>query len=143
MRRITQEEALDIIEKQHELGNVQSAFFKDAANDRFYGICNCCTCCCVALLANNYAGAPLFEKSGYVRETDMDKCTGCGTCAQYCHFLSPEIIDGKLTVDKSKCKGCGVCAAKCPNGAISLTLDDPEVSQPLILDELMDKYQGS
>lgn len=141
LRCITQEEALEIIEKQHELGNVQSAFFKDAANDRFYGICNCCTCCCVALLANNYAKAPLFEKSGYVRVTNTSKCKGCGTCVSYCHFLSPKIVSGKLVMDQSKCKGCGVCADKCPNKAITLELDDPSLSVPLVLDELMEKYQ--
>ena len=141
LRRITQEKALAIIEHQHELGNVQSAFFKDAANDRFYGICNCCTCCCVALIANNYAGAPLFEKSGYVRITDESKCEKCGTCVGYCHFQAVSIEDGKLSVNMKKCKGCGVCVDKCPNKAISIELDDPAVSQPLILDELMEKYQ--
>lgn len=141
MRRITQEEALAIIDAQHELGNVQSAFFKDAANNRFYGICNCCTCCCVALLANNYAKAPLFEKSGYIRETDASKCKKCGTCCEYCHFLAPTIVDGELIVDRQLCKGCGVCVDKCPNGAITLHLDDPEVSRPLILDEAMKEFQ--
>jgi len=137
MRRITKEEALQIIDEQHALGNVQSAFFKDAANDRFYGICNCCTCCCVALLANNYAKAPLFTKSGYVRVTDESKCTACGTCASYCHFFSPTIENGKLCVDTEKCKGCGVCVDKCPNKAVSLERDDPSVSIPLDLDVLM------
>lgn len=141
MRRITQEEALEIIDEQHKLGNVQSAFFKDAANDRFYGICNCCTCCCVALLANNYAKAPLFEKSGYVRVTDESKCQSCGTCVTYCHFLSPTLADGNLTVDTEKCKGCGVCVDKCPNKAIHLERDDPTIRVPLALDEVMAQYQ--
>lgn len=141
LRRVTQAEALAIIEHQHELGNVQSAFFKDAANDRFYGICNCCTCCCVALLANNYAGAPLFEKSGYLRVTDSSKCEACGTCAEYCRFLAPSIVEGKLAVDLDRCKGCGVCVDKCPNKAIHLELDDPAVSEPLHLHEMMKEQQ--
>jgi ferredoxin len=139
-RIITQEEALEIIKAQHEAGNVQSAFFKDACGDRLYGFCNCCTCCCVALAGQNYAGAPAFADSGYIREVDAAKCKSCGNCAKYCHFLSPRIEGEKMEWDPEKCKGCGVCADKCPNGAISMKLRDPAVSAPLDLEKLIPLY---
>ena len=132
-RVITQEEALAIIKQQHEMGNVQSAFFKDACGDRMYGFCNCCTCCCVALAAQNYTGSPMFASSGYVRKVDLDKCVGCGICAENCHFMACKVVDGKIKVNPKKCKGCGVCTEKCPNGVNTLVLDDPEVSAPLDL----------
>ncbi len=132
-RLITQEEALEIIKQQHEAGNFQSAFFKDAVGDRFYGFCNCCSCCCVALAAQNYTGAPLYARSGYLRKIDIDKCKGCGTCEQYCHFHACKVVDGKITLNPKKCMGCGVCTEKCPNGVNTLVLDDPNVSAPLDL----------
>ena len=139
-RRISKQEAMDIIQQQHEAGNVQSAFFKDACGDRLYGMCNCCTCCCVGLTAHNYAKAPLFASSGYLRKVDRDKCKNCGTCAEYCHFNIPAMVDGKMVSDDTKCMGCSVCVDKCPNGAISLVRDDPARSEPLDLDVVIPKY---
>jgi len=139
-RRISKQEAMDIIQQQHEAGNVQSAFFKDACGDRLYGMCNCCTCCCVALTANNYAKAPLFAPSGYVRQVDRDKCQNCGTCVKLCHFNMPTMVDGKMVSDDTKCMGCSVCADKCPNGAIHIVRDDPARSEPLDLDVVIPKY---
>jgi len=139
-RRITKQEAMDIIQQQHEMGNVQSAFFKDACGDRLYGMCNCCTCCCVGLIAHNYAKAPLYAPSGYIREVDRSKCQNCGTCAAVCHFYIPSMVDQKMVSDDSLCMGCSVCVDKCPNGAISIKRDDPNRAEPLDLDVVIPKY---
>jgi len=139
-RLITQEEALEILRQQHEQGNIHAAFYKDGCGDQLYGFCNCCTCCCVALTAQNYAKAPLYASSGYKRKVDKSKCKNCGTCASYCHFFSPKMVDGAMVEQPEKCMGCSVCKDKCPNGAISLVRDDPSVSEPLDLDVLIPLY---
>lgn len=139
-REITQEEALKIIHEEHERGHFQAAFMKDACGDRLYGFCNCCACCCVATAAMKYGGAPLYANSGYVRVVDQDKCISCGTCVTKCHFGVPQIADGKMVWDPTKCLGCSLCMDTCPQHAISMTLNDPEVSQPLDLDVLIPKY---
>ena len=141
-REITQEEALELIREQHEMGHVQAAFFKDSQNDRLYGMCNCCNCCCTAVLAQNYLDAGIFANSGYLREVDQDKCTACGNCAAVCIFDAARIEDGKTVAGHDRCMGCGVCEPKCPNGAISMRRNDPAVSEPLDLDVLMPKYQN-
>ncbi|MDR2036236.1 MAG: 4Fe-4S binding protein [Coriobacteriales bacterium] len=141
-REITQEEALEIIREQHEMGHVQSAFFKDSQNDRLYGLCNCCNCCCTAILAQNYLNAGIFANSGYLREVDQEKCAQCGTCASVCIFEAARIEEGITVNGHDKCMGCGVCQDKCPNGAISMRRNDPAVSEPLDLDVLMPLYQG-
>jgi ferredoxin len=133
-RRITKEEALRIIDESHALGRVQSAFFKDACGDRFYGICNCCKCCCVALMAHNYAKAPLFSASGYLRKVDSVKCKNCGTCVELCPFNIPKMEDGEMHSEELSCMGCTVCVDKCPHGALSLVSDDPARNEPLDLD---------
>jgi len=139
-RRITKEEAIRIIDESHELGRVQSAFFKDACGDRFYGICNCCKCCCVALMAHNYAKAPLFSSSGYMRKVDRKKCQNCGNCAEVCSFYVPQMEDGKMTEGDRKCMGCTACVDKCRYGALSLVRDDPTVSEPLDLEAVVPVY---
>jgi hypothetical protein len=50
-KRLSQKEALDLLEVVHQRGWVHTAWFKDATLDRFYVICNCCSCCCGGLKA--------------------------------------------------------------------------------------------
>jgi len=142
-RRITQEEALKILDEQHELGHVHNVFFKDACNDQMYGICNCCSCCCVAMQAQNYAKCPMFAPSGYLSKVDNEKCVGSGTCVSKCSFGVLEIVDGKRSIVEGKsCMGCGVCVDNCPHGALELVRDDPNINEPFDLDVLIPKYSA-
>lgn len=136
-RRITQEEALEILRQSHERGDVHAAFFKDAAAGRMYHICNCCSCCCTALKAQNYVNAPMFGGSGYVSVIDPNKCIQCGQCVDNCNFLAiSKNSDGSVFVDESLCKGCEACATKCPADAISFRLVDESILKPLDLKNL-------
>jgi ferredoxin len=126
-RKISQEEAVEILKAEDERGHVHTAWFKDAMGDRFYAICNCCKCCCGAMRAH-FQNVPIIAPSGYVSEIS-DECDGCGECAGYCQFGAITIED-KAVVNHDKCMGCGVCESKCPAGAISLRRD-PTKSEPL------------
>ena len=133
-RRITQAEALEILHAAHERGDVHAGFFKDAAAGRMYHICNCCSCCCTALVAQNYIGAPMFAGSGYVAQIDESNCAKCGICADSCNFLAiTKNDDGSVKVDKTLCKGCEACKSKCRTDAISFKLLDGETLSPLDL----------
>ena len=139
-RRITQEEALKIVQDQHELGNVQSAFFKSAMNDRLYVICNCCKCCCTAIAGYTHTHSPMFATSGYKSTVDKEKCISCGICVDVCAFNAMVMVDGEMYFNNEKCYGCGACESKCPQGAISMIRDDENVSEPLDLDVLIPRY---
>jgi len=139
-RRITQEEALRIVQQQHEAGNVHAMFWKASQNDRTYALCNCCACCCTALQSHNYTHSPMMASSGYKCEVDKDLCISCGTCAEFCNFFALEMKEGELSYQPEKCYGCGVCETKCPNGAIRMRRDDPTVSEPLDRDVLIPRY---
>ncbi|RLE57881.1 MAG: ferredoxin [Thermoprotei archaeon] len=52
---------------------------------------------------------------------DMNKCTGCGTCASVCPVGVFEIKEGKAHVVKpEECIGCRACETQCPTGAIKV-----------------------
>jgi ferredoxin len=139
-RKITPEEAVDILQAEDKRGHVHHAFFKDAMLGRFYAICNCCKCCCGAMQAHRN-GTPMLASSGYVAKVDHTLCAACGTCAKYCQFDAVTFIDGRKDIDAVKCLGCGVCIPKCPQNALTLERD-PNRGIPLELDELMAEVAG-
>ncbi len=118
-RLISSEEAVQILQEEHQRGHVSHAFFKDAMLDRFYAICNCCACCCGAFQAHR-SGTPMLASSGYLSRINREICAGCGDCAASCQFFAITVIEGTAVVDEQECFGCGVCVDQCPEGAIEL-----------------------
>lgn len=128
-RQITQEEAIHILEAEHERGHVHHAFFKDAMFGRYYAICNCCSCCCGAMHAHRN-GKPMLASSGYLARVDPTLCSGCEYCIDFCQFGALEMVNGYATVNEKECMGCGVCISHCPENAFTLILS-PEKGEPL------------
>lgn len=130
-RWIDRGEAQDILQAEHERGHVHHAFFKDAMLQRFYAICNCCSCCCGAMNAHRN-GVPMLASSGYLAVVTAEACKCCGLCAGKCPFGAIEVPERGTcaVVDDDRCLGCGVCADACPTGAMTLRLA-PEKGVPL------------
>ncbi len=120
-RAISSAEAQQILEQESQRGHVSHAFFKDAVLNRFYAICNCCSCCCGAMKAHRN-GTPMVISSGFVCKVDHNKCITCGICVETCQF-NALAINGHLTCDFNACMGCGVCVEHCAQGALSLERD--------------------
>jgi ferredoxin len=128
-RRISQDEAVELLRAEHERGHIHTAWFKDAAVDRFYGICNCCGCCCAGIEAMTRHGVPMIISSGYVAAIEQDSCNGCGRCVRGCPFGALSLTDTPAgekiaTLDWQVCLGCGACEALCPQGIITLVRDE-------------------
>ncbi|HMA76047.1 MAG TPA: P-loop NTPase [Candidatus Krumholzibacteriaceae bacterium] len=58
---------------------------------------------------------------------ETDKCTGCGICAEACHFDSirgdgppNDKTEATYRIDELMCEGCGLCPLVCPENAISV-----------------------
>ena len=139
-RKLTVDEAIDIIKAEDDRGHVHTAFFKDAMADRFYCICNCCKCCCTAMGAH-FIDTPMLAASGYLCDIN-DDCAGCGNCNTFCQFGALDLIDERTVVDEEKCMGCGVCESKCDVEAITLKRD-PSKGDPLDVHELVPELAGN
>ncbi len=122
-RRLTQQEALQLLRDEHDRGHLHAAYFKDVMLGRFYAICNCCGCCCGGIEAMRDHGVPMVTSSGYVAAVDEAHCTACGTCEELCPFHAIH-VNGVSSVDWDKCLGCGVCEGHCEYDAIHLVRDE-------------------
>ena len=129
-RRISQDEALDILKAEDDRGHIHTAWFKDAMGSRYYCMCNCCKCCCTAMRGHSIFGVPVLASSGYVARISED-CNACGECVDFCQF-GAITLNGEASILAEKCMGCGVCESKCSRNAISLERD-PSRGEPLDL----------
>ncbi len=48
-----------------------------------------------------------------------EKCTGCGKCAEACHYNAIAVVKKKVIIFNELCHSCGVCSYVCPEGALS------------------------
>jgi ferredoxin len=122
-RRLTQTEAVDLLREEFERGHLHSAWFKDAAQGRFYAICNCCKCCCAGIEAMVKYNSPMLASSGFVARVDESLCSACGVCVEACPF-GAIAASGPARVSWEKCMGCGVCVGQCKTDAASLIRDE-------------------
>jgi len=129
-RKISAEEALDILKKSEEEGLIHVTMNRHEV-DHF--ICNCCPCCCQTMPILIKGGIRVVDPSRYMAEIKEERCTGCGTCHDRCYFsaISWENGQGSASrVDRSKCMGCGLCRVTCPEEAIELVEARPESFVP-------------
>lgn len=50
---------------------------------------------------------------------DLQRCTGCGLCAQLCPTSAVEVRANKAAIVRpADCSFCEVCESYCPEGAI-------------------------
>lgn len=117
-RKISKEEARDILKKSEEAGLVHCSSNRQEIDF----ICNCCSCHCMILktaLAQPKPGIAL--NSGFHPIWDSELCTACETCIERCPTQAIAMGDEDVPqVDLDLCVGCGVCATGCPEEAIEL-----------------------
>jgi Pyruvate/2-oxoacid:ferredoxin oxidoreductase delta subunit len=134
-RFIDLDEALDILKSEEERGHIHTAWFKDAMHNRFYCICNCCSCCCLGMKSFE-RGAPRLTHSGYLPRLDEEECSACGVCSTVCPFSAAVRDEERPYFDLEKCMGCGLCVSHCPATALTLELA-PHKGIPLSIDRLV------
>ncbi|MFZ2958021.1 MAG: 4Fe-4S dicluster domain-containing protein [Candidatus Ozemobacteraceae bacterium] len=123
-RAISKSEALNILESCRDEGLVQIG---NNTQDNVSWMCNCCGCCCEALLAYKKLGFNPRIETNWFASIDVSHCTSCVMCVKKCPVNVISIVkDGVefpvtyATVDEQKCLGCGVCSRFCPNKCITM-----------------------
>ena len=55
---------------------------------------------------------------------NMDRCNGCGLCADYCPTDAVEMSEAHPSIVRPEdCSYCGLCEEICPVGAIELAYE--------------------
>ena len=118
-REITKKEALEVIRKSEEAGLVHLV---DNAREGIKHTCNCCGCCCwsVGTIRRKRIPRDVLMATYFLRETDKERCTGCGACVEICPVQVIKMEGDFPVIDKEWCIGCGVCAVPCPASAVRL-----------------------
>jgi ferredoxin len=117
-RRISVDDAMEIIKESHEAGLVTQT----QSITRPFMICNCCKCCCGFLGAVRRTSNPAqLVTSNHIAVVDAGTCSGCEACIEKCQVNALKMNDENIAeIDYDRCIGCGLCAPACPDDALSL-----------------------
>jgi len=137
-RTVDSAECLDLLAEARDRGLVQSG---ENVQQRVNFICNCCGCCCEAMIAARRFGLlhPVHT-TNYLPENDPSICTGCGKCVAACPVEAVTLVSANdpdkpkrkmAKLDEELCLGCGVCVPACPEGGITLIPREKRVITPV------------
>jgi ferredoxin len=137
-REIDVAEGLDLLEQAYEHNLVQ---FGENVRQGVNFICNCCGCCCEAMIAARRFGMlKPVHTSNFLPVVDDSACNGCGKCVTACPVEAMSLVstnEGRETrarkarLAEEICLGCGVCVRTCSHGALSLRARAERVITPL------------
>lgn len=136
-RRIDAAECTDLLAQAYDHNLVQ---FGENVKREVSFICNCCGCCCEAMIAARKFGImnPIHT-SFFLPEIEAEKCTGCGKCVELCPVEAMTLISANdpekpkrrvAKLDESTCLGCGVCLKGCKMDSLHLKTREKRIITP-------------
>ena len=137
-RSVTVNECLDLLQEAQGLGLVQVG---ENVQRSVSFICNCCGCCCEAMIAARRFGVfnPIHT-TNFLPHVDTRLCTGCGSCVKACPVEAMTLVSAndphdsrkmKARLNEEICLGCGVCLRACKTEALSLVSHGERVITPV------------
>jgi ferredoxin len=137
-RAVDVREGLDLLQQAYDLNLVQ---FGENVRREVSFICNCCGCCCEALIAARRIGSlRAIHTTNFIPRVDRENCTGCGECAAVCPVEAMGLVSANdprkprrkaARVDETVCIGCGVCVRVCKTKSLGLASRPARVITPL------------
>jgi ferredoxin len=137
-REVDVSECLDLLQMAYDFNLVQ---FGENVRENVKFICNCCSCCCEAMIAARRFGLmhPVHT-TNFIPEINENDCTGCGKCVDVCPVEAMTLVSAndpkkpkkkKAVLNKEICLGCGLCARACPENYIQIKSRPQRVITPL------------
>ncbi len=124
-RRIDAAEGLDLLQQARDQRLVQ---FGENVRESVNFICNCCGCCCEAMIAARRFGfLHPVHTSNFVPVINEAACTGCAKCVEACPVQALALVSASdpkrpkkkiARLDPEQCLGCAVCVTACPQRCI-------------------------
>ena len=137
-RRVDAAEGLDLLQQARGQGLVQ---FGENVRESVNFICNCCGCCCEAMIAARRFGfLHPVHTSAFIPGIDESACSGCGRCVEACPVEALGLVTANdprqpkkkvARVNRELCLGCAVCVASCTRTCITLAARPARVITPL------------
>jgi ferredoxin len=119
-RAVDVSEALESLAMARENNLVQ---FGENVRQGVNFICNCCGCCCEAMIAaRRFALMHPVHTTGFLPRIDAKTCSGCGKCVSLCPVEAIGLVSAndprhprrkQAKVDENRCLGCGLCLQAC------------------------------
>jgi ferredoxin len=130
-------ECLDLLQAARDQGLVQ--FGENNRRSNF--ICNCCGCCCEAMIAARRLGfTNAVQTTNFLPVVEEGLCSGCGKCVTACPVEAMGLVSAndpnhpklrKSRVNSDLCLGCGVCIKQCSRGGLKLVARPQRVITPV------------
>jgi Pyruvate/2-oxoacid:ferredoxin oxidoreductase delta subunit len=137
-REVGVAEGLELLHQAHEHGLVQ---FGENVREGVNFICNCCGCCCEAMIAaRRFATLSPIHTTPFLPAVDEERCNGCERCVRACPVEALAAVSANdprqprrtvARVDADRCLGCGVCVPTCKPAALALTERGPRRLTPV------------
>ena len=137
-RRVDEVAGMELLHQAYENNLVQ---FGGNVREKVNFICNCCGCCCEAMIAaRRFAIMNPVHTTNFIPEIEDESCNGCGKCVNVCPVEAMSLISAndphrpkmKLAkLEENLCLGCGLCVRSCPKDSIHLEVRPQRVITPL------------
>ena len=136
--KIDEVECLDLLNQAYDHNLVQ---FGENIKQNVNFICNCCGCCCEAMIAaRRFAILNPVHTTNFLPEVNEEVCNGCGKCVTVCPVEAMTLVSAnnpnkpkmkKARLNEDICLGCGVCVRTCAHDGIHLKSRPARVITPL------------